>query len=70
MKNKKALTNMLFLLPSLSGVLFFYMAPFADVIKRSFYDDMGRQFVGIDNYTRLFQSRSFLLAGKNTLQTR
>lgn len=67
MKNKKALTNMLFLLPSLSGVLFFYMAPFADVIKRSFCDDMCRQFVGIENYARLFQSRSFLLAGKNTL---
>lgn len=67
MKNKSSLTSLLYLLPSLSGVVFFDLAPFADVIKRSFHDDMCRHFVGMENYAKLFQSRSFLLAGKNTL---
>ncbi len=59
--------NILFLLPSLIGVLFFYLIPFMDVIKRSFMDDMGRNYTGAQNYSKLLQSSSFLLAGKNTL---
>ncbi|MDE7310423.1 MAG: sugar ABC transporter permease [Eubacterium sp.] len=66
-KRKAFGASLLYLAPSLAGVLFFYMAPFADVLKRSFQDDMCRRFVGMENYAKLFQSRSFLLAGKNTL---
>lgn len=67
MKNKKIWKNLAYLLPSLAGVLFFYILPFADVVKRSFMDDMGRTYIGIQNYFKLLHSSSFLLAGKNTL---
>ncbi len=67
MMNKKTWKPMLYLLPSLSGVLFFHLLPFADVIKRSFMDDLGRHFTGMQNYAKLFRSSHFLLAGKNTL---
>lgn len=66
MKNKR-LFHLLYLLPSLFGVLIFYIIPFMDVIHRSFMDDMGRNYVGIQNYSRLFHSSNFLLAGRNTL---
>ena len=67
MWNKKRWRNLLFLFPSLAGVAGFYILPFLDVIKRSVMDDLGRYFTAGDNYIRLFKSRSFLTAGRNTL---
>lgn len=67
MMNKKTWKNLPYLLPSLAGVLSFYVVPFLDVIKRSMMDDMGRHYVGNQNYVRLLQSNNFLLAGRNTL---
>lgn len=67
MRNKKRWRNLLFLLPSLAGAAVFYILPFWDVIKRSVMDDMGRYFTAGDNYRRIFMSRSFLTAGRNTL---
>ena len=46
----------LFLLPSLAGVSLFVLAPFVDVVRRSFTDVMGESFVGLGNYQKLFES--------------
>lgn len=58
----------LFLLPSLAGVSYFVLIPFLDVIRRSFFDPMGRSFTGITNYKQVFHTEVFLLAGGNTFR--
>ena len=57
-----------FLLPSLAGVALFVLAPFADVVRRSFTGAMSGAFVGLANYRAVFQNRAFLLAAGNTLR--
>ena len=66
-KRTRPWKNLLYLLPSLTGVLIFYLIPFIDVLRKSFMDDMGRSFIGLQNYSRLLHSSNFLLAGRNTL---
>ncbi len=56
----------LFLLPSITGVTVFVLLPFADVIRRSFYEAMSGRFVGFDNYKLVIQNSAFQLAIKNT----
>lgn len=56
----------LFLGPSLLGVTFFVLAPFAETVRRSFFDTMGRQFVGLENYRSVLQNDAFRLAVRNT----
>lgn len=67
MKTKHTWNHLLFLLPSLAGVMIFYIFPFEDVICRSFMDDMGKSFIGTLNYAKILHSSSFRLAGRNTL---
>ncbi|MDO5601724.1 MAG: sugar ABC transporter permease [Oscillospiraceae bacterium] len=55
-----------FLLPSIAGVLIFVLIPFADAVRRSFFDSMGRNFKGIENYQSVFSNEAFQLAVKNT----
>ena len=56
-----------FLLPSFLGVLAFFLAPFAVVIYYSVIDSTATgNFVGAENFTRLFQNSAFRLALKNT----
>lgn len=68
MKEKIKCKNLLFLLPSLIGVLIFVLIPFIDVIIRSFQNEVLRDFVGIDNYKEVFNNIAFRLAAKNTLR--
>ncbi len=56
----------LFLLPSLIGVGCFLLLPFADVIRRSFTTAVTGEFVGVENYLRVFENEAFRLAVKNT----
>lgn len=56
----------LFLLPSITGITVFVLLPFADVIRRSFFDAMGRKFVGYANYKMVFTNKAFQLAAGNT----
>lgn len=56
----------LFLAPSLAGVVCFTGIPFLDVMRRSFQDAMGRQFVGWKNYQSVLGNSAFRLAVKNT----
>lgn len=55
-----------FLAPSFLGVLLFVLFPFLDVIRRSFSNAIGSQFVGFSNYTEIFHKASFLRAAGNT----
>lgn len=58
----------LFLLPSLLGVLIFVLLPFLDAIRRSFFNAMGTDFVGLQNYKSVINNEAFQLAAKNTLR--
>ena len=55
------------LLPSLLGVLIFFLIPFCVVIYYSVLDNpVFANFVGIENYKKLFQNAAFLQASRNT----
>lgn len=58
----------LFLAPSLIGVMIFLLAPFAETVRRSFCDTMGRGFVGLSNYRAVLKNDAFRLALSNTLR--
>lgn len=59
---------MMFLAPSLAGVLVFVLLPFADVVRRSFMTVMSGKYVGLENYKRVFENQAFRLAVKNTVR--
>ena len=62
------LKSMCFLSPSLLGVGLFFVLPFAVVIYYSLIDGVGsKNFVGLENFIKLFDNSAFLLAAKNTL---
>lgn len=58
----------LFLLPSLAGVTVFVGLPFLDIVRRSFYDAMGKRFAGMKNYSTVWSNQAFRLAVSNTLR--
>ena len=60
--------GLLFIAPSLLGVACFVLVPFGDVVRRSFYSAMSGQFMGLSNYTTVFQNAAFRLASSNTLR--
>ncbi len=63
---EKALT-LPFLFPSLIGVLLFFILPFFVVIYYSIIDSTTTaNFVGLDNFVKLFNNAAFKLALKNT----
>ncbi len=57
-----------FLAPSLAGVAVFNAFPFADVIRRSFLDAMGKHGVGLSNYRNVWGNDAFQLAAVNTVR--
>jgi len=61
-------TGILFLLPSLAGVLVFVLLPFADVIRRSFTEMPENKWAGIENYITVFQNTAFQMAAGNTVR--
>ena len=72
MKNKKLkipdkLVGMLFLSPSLVGVLIFFILPFVVIAYYSVIDSPGNpEFVWLKNYSLLMRNSAFCLAAKNT----
>ena len=56
----------LFLLPSLLGTAVFVLLPFAETVRRSFFDGLGRSFTGLANYRSVLQNSAFRLAAGNT----
>ena len=64
--NEKRLWK-LFLLPSLGGVLVFYLLPFVLLLYYGMIDNMGsRQFVGLQNVVETLKNPMFLQAAGNT----
>ncbi len=57
---------LLFLLPSLLGLGIFFLLPFLDTLRRSFFDALGRNFVGGAVYLSVLQNQAFLSASANT----
>lgn len=56
-----------FLLPSLSGVLLFFVLPFGLIIYYSLVGNpITEEFVGLDNFRALLKNPAFLQASKNT----
>lgn len=56
----------LFVLPSLCGVLLFYLIPFGDVVRRSFLQAVGNSWNGLENYRQVLHNQAFRLAAGNT----
>jgi multiple sugar transport system permease protein len=65
-KKRETMTAWLFLIPSLTGVSIFVLLPFAEAVKRSFFEAMSGQYVGLKNYGIVLKNEAFLLAAKNT----
>lgn len=58
--------RLLFLLPGFSGVVLFYLLPFFEVVRRSFFKSGNNAFVGADNYRTVVTNGAFVLALRNT----
>lgn len=66
MKTKYSLKGLLFILPSFAGVCLFWLVPYIDVIRRSFFSAVSGEFVGVHNYISIWENRAFRLAAGNT----
>ncbi len=61
--------SILYLLPSISGVLLFFVAPFMVVIYYSMVDNpISREFVFMDNFISVFKNAAFKQAALNTIK--
>ncbi len=67
-RRRRARAAWFFLAPSLAGVVVFTAVPFADVVRRSFLDAMGRTQVGLANYAAVCGNTAFRLAASNTVR--
>lgn len=65
---KKKASAWPFILPGLAGVSVFYLIPFGDVVRRSFWRAAGNGFAGLDNYRQVFENQAFRLAAGNTVR--
>ncbi len=65
---RNALTGLLFILPSLIGVMVFVLVPFIDAVNRSFRASFSLQFVLFRNYEAVFSNEAFKLAVGNTFR--
>ena len=66
---RRAWKGYLLAAPLLLGFLLFYVGPFAQVVWDSLSQGTGKSqlFVGLENYSQMFQNRMFLLAFGNSL---
>ncbi len=66
--NRRRLSAVLFMTPSLLGVFLFFILPFFVVIYYSVVDNpISAEFVGFENFVRVFNNGAFRRAGSNTL---
>lgn len=65
---KRQIKGLLFVLPSLLGVAVFWMIPYGDVMRRSFFSSVSEEFKGVENYVTVFQNQAFSLAAGNTVR--
>ena len=68
MKNKKKWIGIIFVMPSLIGMLVFYIIPFIVSMTYCFTTGISqKRFVGLENFRALFGNSNYRLALKNTL---
>lgn len=67
-EKKREWKGFLFLIPSFAGVGIFWVIPFTDVIRRSFFSAVSGEFTGLRNYGTIFENQAFRLAAGNTLR--
>ena len=67
-RNSDGPAAILFLLPSLLGTAAFMLVPFAETVRRSFCDALGKRFVGLANYQSVLENTAFQLAARNTVR--
>ncbi|MCL2188206.1 MAG: sugar ABC transporter permease [Defluviitaleaceae bacterium] len=67
-RRSEGVTALAFLAPSFAGILIFFLIPFADTVRRSFYDVRGVNFIGLQSYTSVINNAAFRLAATNTLR--
>lgn len=68
-RKKVIVKSGLFLLPSFLGVMIFFVLPFCVVFFYSVVDNpIRKEFVFLDNFTRVFENAAFQLAATNTLK--
>ncbi len=68
-ERRERFTTSWFLIPSIAGVLLFFLLPFFVVVYYSIVDNpINREFVFLDNYIKLFGNDAFKLAIRNTLR--
>ena len=58
--------GLLFVLPSLAGVLAFYVIPYLDVVRRAFARTLTGEFAGLSNFCQVLENPAFRLASANT----
>ena len=62
------LLSLCYLSPSLLGVAVFFVVPFGVVIYYALIDGVGtHNYVGLENFTKLFGNSAFRMAARNTL---
>lgn len=67
-KRSQARKGLLFILPSFLGVCIFWLIPYIDVIRRSFFSAVSGEFTGLQNFRTIFENQAFRLAAANTLR--
>ena len=65
-KKGEGVAAIAFLGASIIGISVFFLIPFAETIRRSFYDARGRNFIGFSGYTSVLSNSAFRLAAANT----
>lgn len=65
-KNRYRSAGLMFVLPSLLGVLTFYVVPYLDVIRRAFVRAATGEFAGTENFRQVLGNPAFGLAAANT----
>lgn len=65
-KRGESRAALIFMLPSIIGISVFFLVPFADTIRRSFFDVRGKNFIGLEGYISVFNNDAFRLAAGNT----
>lgn len=67
MSRKDRRNSVLYMLPSILGILVFFILPFLVVIYYAVVDNpINHEFVGFDNFINILQNSSFRMAAKNT----
>ena len=67
-RRKKEYQGLLFILPSLLGVLVFYIIPYLDVFRRAFTQTLTGEFTGFANFISVLENPAFRLAAANTVR--